>query len=43
MHDSAGQRTFTVFFKKDRFLDLMIINFEIASSHKYVVQNAKRL
>ena len=38
--DNGGQRTFLTFFKKDRFLDLMIINFENASSHKYVVHKA---
>ena len=30
-------------FSEDRFLDLMIINFENAASHKYVVQKAKGL
>jgi len=29
MQDNAGRKTFLAFYKKDRFLDLMIINFEI--------------
>jgi len=28
-------------FKKDRFLDLIIINFENIASHKYAVQNLR--
>jgi len=28
MQDKAGRRTFLTLFKKDRILDLMIINFE---------------
>jgi len=43
MQDNIGQRTFSTFFKKDRFLVLMIINFENASLHKYVVQKANSL
>ena len=35
------RRTFSTFFKKDRFSDLTIINFENASSHQYVVRKAK--
>ena len=38
---NAGRRTFLAFFKKDRFLDLMIINFENTASHKYVVQKSR--
>jgi len=34
---------YSQFFKKDWFLELMIINFEIAASHKYVVQKAESL
>jgi len=30
--ENAGRRTFSTFFKKDRFLDLMLVNFENASS-----------
>ena len=40
--DNAGRRTFLTFFKKDRFLDL-IINFENTASHKYLVQHSKSL
>ena len=36
-------RIFSIFFKKDCFLDLMIINLENAASHKNVAQKAKRL
>ena len=43
IHDNEGKRTFSTFFKKDRFLVLTIINFEIVASHKYVVQNSKSL
>ena len=39
----GGRRTFSTFFKKDRFLDMMVINFEHASSHKYVMRTAKSL
>jgi len=35
---NAGRRTFPTLFKKDRFLDLMIVNFENATSHKHIVQ-----
>ena len=31
-------RTFLAFFKKDCFLDLMIINFENIASHKYIAK-----
>jgi len=31
------------FFKKDRFMDLMIINFENTASHKYLLQKSKSL
>ena len=34
---------YSQFFKKDWFVELMIINFEIAASHKYVVQKAESL
>jgi len=34
---------FNHFSKKHGFLDLMIINFENATSHKYVVETAKSL
>jgi len=30
---SAGRMTFSTFFKKDRHLDLMSVNFENAASH----------
>ena len=43
IRDKVGQRTFSIFFKKAQFLDLMIINFENAASNKSVVQNAKSL
>jgi len=43
IQDNAGRRTFVTFFKKDRFLDLMIINFENTASHKYLVQKTKSL
>jgi len=33
IQDNGAQRTLSAFFKKNRFLDLMIINFENASSH----------
>jgi len=39
--DNAGRRTFSAFFKKDRLMDLMIVNFENAASHKYVAQKGK--
>ena len=35
---NGGQRTFSTFFKNDRFLNLMIINFQNACTHKYFVQ-----
>jgi len=40
---NTGRRTFSAFFKKDRFLYLMIVNFENAASHSYVVQKGKDL
>jgi len=40
IQDNGGQTTVSTFFKKDRFLHLMIANFENASSHKYVLQKA---
>jgi len=43
MQDNAGRRTFSIFFKKDRFLDMMSFNIENAASHEYVVQMFKRL
>jgi len=43
IQDNGEQRTFSTFFKKDRFLGLMIINFENASSHKHVVLKANSL
>jgi len=39
----GGRRTFSTFFKKDRFLDMMIVNVEHACSHKHVVRTAKSL
>jgi len=35
--ENAG-RTLSTRFKKDRFLHLMIVDFETAASHKYVVK-----
>ena len=43
IQDNAGRRTFLTFFKKDRFLDLMVIKFENTASHKYLVQKSKSL
>jgi len=43
MQVNAGRRAFSTFFNKDHFMNLMIINFENAASHKYVVQKAKGL
>jgi len=43
IQDNAGRKTFSIFFKKDRFSYLMSFNFENAVSHKYVVQKSKRL
>jgi len=40
--ENAG-RTLSTRFKKDRFLHLMIVDFETAASHKYVVQKGKDL
>jgi len=40
--NNAGRRTFPTLFKKDRFLDLMIVNFENATSYKYVVQKGEQ-
>jgi len=41
IQDNAGRRTFSTFFKKDQFLDLMIVNFENTTSHKYLVKKLK--
>jgi len=41
--ENAGRRTFLTFFKKDRFLKLIIVNFGNAASHKYVVEKGKNL
>jgi len=41
-HPFVGQMRFSTFFKKNPFLDL-IINFENAASHRYVVQKAESL
>jgi len=40
---STGVPVATAFQKGSIILDLMIINFENAASHEYVVQNAKSL
>jgi len=39
---NAGRRTFSTPFKKARFMNL-IVDFENAASHKYVVQQGKDL
>jgi len=41
--DKAGRRTFSTYFKKDHFLDLMIVNFENVASQKCVPQKGKNL
>jgi len=43
IQENAGRRTFLKFFTKDRFLDLMIINFENTASHEYLVQKSKSM
>ena len=41
LQTTKDERTFLAFFKKDRFLELMIIiNFVNIASHKYVVQKS---
>jgi len=39
--ENVGRRTFSILFKKYRFLHLMIVDFENAASHKYVEQKAR--
>jgi len=41
--ENAGRRTFSTLFKKGRFLNLMIVDFENAASHKCVVEKGKDL
>jgi len=41
IQDNAGGRTFLTLFKKDRFLDLMIVDFENSASYKYLVQKSR--
>jgi len=43
IQDNARWRTFSIFFKTNWFLDLMITDFENTASHKHLVQKAKRL
>ena len=41
--DKAGRRASSTVSKADWFFDLMVVSFENAASHKYVVQKGKSL
>ena len=43
IQDNAGRRASSTVSKEDRVFDLMVVSFENAASHKYVVQKGKSL